>query len=89
MSKQNVVKCDGCGKTKQTHESTGSPWLSVSTAASPLEYQSVMERLQQGAEAESLIDHGDFCSLRCLGEWALARDLLRSTDTEMTGDGTY
>jgi hypothetical protein len=89
MSKENVIRCDGCGKAKQTHESTGSPWLSVQAQTSPEEYQGVVMKLQGGASLESLIDTGDFCSLLCLADWASARHALRALSTEVTGEGTY
>lgn len=85
MTKVNEVRCDACGRTKGMDESTEHTWLTVATAVSALEYQGVVQKLQEGASLENLIDNGDFCSLMCLANWASARATLRELDLEVEG----
>lgn len=78
--KVHEVQCDACGKRKAMDATTEAKWLTVATAVSPDEYAQVMEKLNDGASLETVIDNGDFCSLMCLANWASARAELRSLD---------
>ena len=76
MSKHHAVECDNCHAREDIEKIDG--WLSVATLVGN------QEAMQARMERDDEPDYGDFCSLRCLGEWAFAQELLRSLDEEVT-----
>ena len=71
MTTVHLGKCDGCDKTVSLAEVRG--WLTVST---------VVTTMAELANQEPAY-HGDFCSLKCLSEWATNANTLE----EMGGAG--
>jgi hypothetical protein len=74
MTKHHTVECNNCHTTEELDSVDG--WLSTVTMVGNQE--ALMRRMEEDVEP----DYGDFCSLRCLGEWAFAQELLRSLDEE-------
>ena len=77
MTKHHSVECNNCHERADIEEVDG--WLSLVTMVGN------QEALMRRVESEVEPDWGDFCSLRCLGEWAFAQELLRGLD-EPGGD---
>jgi hypothetical protein len=74
--KIELLECDNCHERATPAEVSG--WLRVFTVVGNDE---AMEMLEQRLLAgEKPIDNGDFCGLRCLGEWAFAQELLRDLE---------
>ena len=93
MAKEQVVRCDACSATKLVGEDSEHHWLYLQTLISSAEeYARVAESVQAGVPLENVIDGGDFCSLKCVANWASARFEMRqlgeATDEEgLTHEG--
>lgn len=70
-------ECENCQKRVLMELLSG--WLNIRALVGSKEE---FERLVEVDERDLPV--GDFCSLRCLGEWALAQDALRGLDGEVT-----
>lgn len=68
MTDMLLVKCDGCERTMPKKDSGG--WYEVSVSVTS---QSQLDDIQErvALTGTSGLLSGDFCSLRCLAEWAL------------------
>lgn len=74
--KVEKLECDNC--RTQVDASKVAGWLRVFTVVGSEDaMQEYVQRIEAG---EKPADSGDFCTLRCLGEWAFAQELLRSMD---------
>ena len=88
LATEMYMVCDKCGMKELT--SNPRVWLKVipmmasQYAGNQLVATSTDEAL---ARLVQTADMGEFCSLRCLGEWALARDNLKVLDKELGHDG--
>lgn len=70
------LECDNCHVQVMPDDVGG--WLRVFTVVgSDEQMQDIAERIERG---EKPINQGDFCTLRCLGEWAFAQELLRDLE---------
>lgn len=87
MGTEAYMVCDKCGHKELT--SVPTVWLHISPVI-PAVAAAAFEQLHPNVDERLAFirqsDGGDFCSLRCLGEWALARDNLKSLDTELGGE---
>lgn len=78
MSQEKVIRCDACSRSKVAGENTEYVWIAVQTiVGSAEEYASITEAVLGGTPLENVVDTGDFCSLRCLANWASARHEMR------------
>lgn len=78
MGKLQRLECDNCHTTEDVNNVDG--WLAVQTVVGNVE--ALERRMEDGVVA----DYGDFCTLRCLGEWAFAQELLRDLSEEVTDE---
>ena len=84
MAQESFIICDGCGARHSSKDPQ--VWLNVVPVVAS---GTAMQRMQAAlgeAAIERLVntaDGGEFCSLRCLGEWALARGALKELDAEV------
>jgi hypothetical protein len=72
MTELRYRKCDACQKQVAEEETDGT-WVNVRALVGNLE---AYNRLQEARELygdEVALDHGDFCGLICLSNWASAR----------------
>lgn len=79
MSEIRRAKCDGCAKEVEYSELDG--WFSVKTIiATQAVFDDALERQIAGINTP----HGDFCSYKCVAEWASNGDILEvlERDTE-------
>lgn len=80
MTLLKYYECENC-KTRNLIELM-SGWLNVRVLVGN---QAELERYMSGDE--NALDVGDFCGLKCVGEWALARANLKMLDMELEGGG--
>lgn len=74
--KIEMLECDNCHTQATPDDVTG--WLRVFMVVGNEERMAELaQRIENG---EKPIDQGDFCSLRCNGEWAFAQELLRDLE---------
>ena len=73
------LECDNCHTVEDADAITG--WVKAMTiVGDPEGYARLTEAILRGEEP---LNTGDFCSLRCLGEWAFAQELLRDLSEEV------
>lgn len=82
MTTKNIITCDKCGNQELT--TAAGIWLHVDPRASTKTLVGLT--YDQKVAMLNTLDEGDFCSLLCLGEWALARHNLKSFDAEIGGE---
>jgi hypothetical protein len=70
------LECDNCHVQVGPEEVRN--WLRVFTVVGTEE--AMMEMANRVEAGERPFDTGDFCTLRCLGEWAFAQELLRDLE---------
>lgn len=82
MATISLIRCDACGAEREVGKS-GSPWYEVKPALTAQEDVRRLEAKVLAGEAfKDIADFGDFCSLRCLANWASAHHELRALEAE-------
>jgi hypothetical protein len=70
------LECDNCHERVDAGQVYN--WSRVFTVVGSEEQMvDLAERMERG---EKPLNGGDFCTLRCLGEWAFAQELLRDLE---------
>lgn len=89
MTASKMLTCDGCGTTRNlsTEGLGGAVWIQVqSMVATQEEMLAVQDRIMRGQEPKDFLDMGEFCSLRCLANWASAREQLKAVSAAVERD---
>lgn len=74
MSEKHELICDACDKHVDIYQADG--WMQVRTYIASFDFAQTV-RSARDDERDDGTNHGDFCSLRCLSEWANTNDVLR------------
>lgn len=92
VKKSATITCDACGKEEPLDGFRGK-WLQVQSMVSTSgELMELMDRMGVSRSGDGpvseedmkkVVDAGDFCSMRCLGNWASSTEALRSLDEEL------
>jgi hypothetical protein len=83
MATESYMVCDKCSHKELTTVPT--VWLHVApvlSAHSAAAFEALHPDIEERLAFIKNSDGGDFCSLRCMGEWALGRDLLKGLEAE-------
>jgi len=83
MATEQYMVCDKCTRKELT--SVPTVWLHVTpviTAPAAAAFEALHPDIEERLAFIKDSDGGDFCSLRCLGEWALGRDLLKGLEVD-------
>ena len=77
MTSLQLLKCDACEKSVPTTEVRG--WYSVvELVGTTSEYRKRVAKAMQRGYSDAL--GGDFCSLKCLGQWAANAERLQGLE---------
>jgi hypothetical protein len=75
---KRLIVCDACGTETELTGADG--WIEARTYIASQDFMSRVYEARNEGNTDDGTNHGDFCSLLCLANWASAQANLRDLD---------